>query len=117
MAGQELDSVTSVLEERGITYQIERTNGDEGNTILSQSIAARTTYNTGDILVLQVGTQSGEGDGVLPDFTGLSVQAVNSKIKELGLNLKVEGSGFAVSQSIPAGSKVNSGTEITVTFQ
>ena len=117
VAGQELDSVTSVLEERGITYQIERTNGDEGNTILSQSIAARTTYNTGDILVLQVGTQSGEGDGVLPDFTGMSVQAVNSKIKELGLNLKVEGSGFAVSQSIPAGSKVNSGTEITVTFQ
>lgn len=117
LVGQEVDQVKSLLDARGITYEIRQEEGQDGSVILSQSIDAASVYTAGEKLVLTVGDQPVTTDGTVPDFTGMSVQGVNEKVKALGMKLKVEGSGFAVSQSISAGTPAEEGREITVKFE
>lgn len=57
------------------------------------------------------------GKMIIPDFSGWSKRDVTSAAKLLGLRLKMDGEGYAVSQSIPAKSKVKSGQTITVRFE
>ena len=52
----------------------------------------------------------------VPDFSGLAVRGVADKCQELGLELKVRGSGLAVEQSPAAGSQVPAGSGVTVLF-
>ena len=47
----------------------------------------------------------------------MSIQSVNEIVTGLGLNLKVTGSGFAAEQSVAAGTAVDKGSEISVTFK
>ena len=53
---------------------------------------------------------------VMPDFSGLSIRAAAQKAAAAGLSFESEGSGTAVSQSIPANTLVEQGTSIHVTF-
>ena len=116
LTGQEKDFAVKMLEERGIKYRIDQKG--EGSTVLSQSIEAKTTYDGSAELVLEVGTPSAETASkvTVPDLTGMSIQSVNETITGLGLKLKVSGSGFAKEQSVAAGTVVDKGSEIAVTF-
>lgn len=52
----------------------------------------------------------------VPDFTGLAVRPVADQCASAGLDLVVSGSGLALEQEPPAGSKVPAGTKIQVRF-
>lgn len=58
-----------------------------------------------------------EGKVVVPDFSGKSLREAAQLASERGLSCDPEGSGYAVSQSIPANTLVDKGTSVTVTFQ
>lgn len=58
-----------------------------------------------------------EGKVVVPDFSGKSLREAAQLASERGLNCDPEGSGYAVSQNIPANTLVDKGTSVTVTFQ
>ena len=53
----------------------------------------------------------------VPDVTGMPVTEANRLLRSYGLELSVQGSGLAVSQSPPAGSQVNPTTVVAVRFQ
>jgi stage V sporulation protein D (sporulation-specific penicillin-binding protein) len=116
LVGQSLDTAKAILDEKGIPYTVSQQ--DSGTTVLSQSIAAKSAYNTGDQLELVVGTSATDHDGkvIVPDLSGLSVQSCNELLKGLGLNLKVQGSGFATEQSPAAGTSVDKNSDVTVKF-
>ena len=116
LTGQDKEFAEKILKERGIQYRIDQK--DEGNTVITQSLEAKTEYDGKTELVLEVGTPSAETASkvTIPDLTGMSIQSVNETITGLGLNLKVSGSGFAKEQSIAAGTVVDKGSEISVTF-
>ncbi len=52
----------------------------------------------------------------MPDLTGMSIKEVSQKLAELGLGMDIQGNGLARSQSLPPGSKIESGQSVTVTF-
>ncbi|WP_303104221.1 penicillin-binding protein [uncultured Mitsuokella sp.] len=58
-----------------------------------------------------------EGKVVVPDFSGKSLREAAQLASERGLSCDPEGSGYAVSQNIPANTLVDKGTSVTVTFQ
>jgi cell division protein FtsI (penicillin-binding protein 3) len=64
------------------------------------------------ILTVQV-----EGESVaLPDFRGLSKRNVLDRCVDIGIRLKAKGSGVAVFQSPPPGTRLSEGETCTVTF-
>ncbi len=64
-------------------------------------------------------TVTGQNGGriTVPDLSGMSVQKVNNILTDIGLALEIEGGGIAVRQDIAAGSVVDRGTKIKVTFE
>lgn len=57
-----------------------------------------------------------DGKVRMPDLTGMSIRDVSQKLAELGLGMDVQGNGLARSQSIAAGTPVQQGQSVTVTF-
>lgn len=116
LVGQEKNVAIRILEERGIAYSLNETG--DGNVVTEQSIEPKSVYEQGTALELTIGTTGDENNDkvTVPDLSGMSIQAVNELVTGLGLNLKVEGSGFATSQSPAAGTEVDKGSDITVTF-
>ena len=69
------------------------------------------------MLYVEGETQTGENDRVaVPDVTGMSVAAANRLLRSCGLQMRVEGSGVAVSQSPAAHERVTPTTTVTVAF-
>jgi len=60
---------------------------------------------------------SGETQGVMPDFSGKSIRQVLQMAQRLGLELKFVGSGKAVAQTPPPGQVLQGGMKGTVRFQ
>lgn len=58
-----------------------------------------------------------DGKVVVPDFAGKSMREAAQLASDRGLNCDPDGSGYAVSQSIPANTLVDKGTTVTVQFQ
>lgn len=95
----------------------------EGTEVLSQIPAAESRLPQGGTVVLYTDSNSLEDDVVeVPDLVGMSVTDVNSIASSYGLNISISGAsaaseGVSYAQSIEAGTKVNSGTVITVSFK
>ena len=53
----------------------------------------------------------------VPNLKGLSLSQAKSRLKELDLNIEVDGSGTVISQDIASGTKVEKGTIISVTLR
>lgn len=59
-----------------------------------------------------------EGDEVeVPSVIGLSMRDASAKLTDLGLRIKVQGSGLAVTQSPKEGSKIQRGSAVEVQFK
>ena len=117
LVGQNVAFAKQILNEKKIPYRIE---GSENNgKVLTQSIPANTVYDKKSEIVLTVVSDDAKNNGkvVVPDLTGKNIQETNELLKGLGLELKVNGSGFAKSQKPTAGTEVETGTDVTVTFE
>ncbi len=113
-----VDEAKAALKEKGLEIKIE---GD-GETVLGQIPQAGQSIPKGGTVVVST---TGEGivDKVsVPNVKGLSPASANKAITNAGLNIRYSGSGYdtkqgvATKQSIPAESKVEKGTVVTVEF-
>ncbi len=81
-----------------------------------QSVSYPVTYQANEgypkVISLQIEAES----VLLPDFSGLAKRSVLDRCLDLGVQLKSTGSGVAVFQSPPPGTKVPIGTTCRVTF-
>ena len=91
-----------------------------GVRVLRQLPVAGARMNAGALVMLYMaGQAAGAGDApvTVPDVSGLPVTEANRLLRSYGLELQIEGSGLAVSQSPPAGTQVNPTTRVAVRFQ
>lgn len=95
----------------------------EGDTVISQVPTAESRLPQNGTVVLYTDEASMSDDVVeVPDLTGMSVADANSTASYYNLNISIVGSnadgeGISYSQDIAVGSKVKSGTVISVNFQ
>ncbi len=118
LLGMTLGQVEEKLERYSYDVQIV---GD-GDTVLTQLPEPGTVTSVGGVVVLY--TESGEREKTkVPDFDGLTVYDASSLATANGLNLKIAGSSadewsiVAMKQDIPAGTEVDKGSLVTVTFR
>ncbi|HZJ57377.1 MAG TPA: penicillin-binding transpeptidase domain-containing protein [Clostridia bacterium] len=123
--GMALGEGYAVLDERELKYLSSDSVGTD--TIIKDQMpkpGAKVKVNTTVLLYTQEqspedpgeGPEPTEGKVIVPDLKGKSIREVNNVLVSLGLRLRIEGSGVAVSQDHPAESQVEPGTEITVEF-
>ncbi len=91
-----------------------------GDVVIDQMPAAGVHMTEQSLVMLYV---QGEQDSAaelrsgVPDVTGMSIAEANQMLRAYGLNLLVDGSGVAVSQSPAPGEEVTPTTTVTVKFQ
>ena len=70
------------------------------------------------MLYVEGEAEAAENDRVcVPDVSGMSVSAANRLLRSCGLQMRVVGSGVAVSQSPAAHTRVTPTTTVTVAFE
>jgi beta-lactam-binding protein with PASTA domain len=72
---------------------------------------------TSIILYTDEETVADPGKVAVPSLLGLGLTQARLKLTEAGLTMSAQGSGFCVSQDPPAGTLVEPGTMIRVTFR
>ncbi len=117
VTGKKLSDAKSLIENSGLKCKIV---GD-GDAVVKQSPAASQTIPTGGTVVLY--TSDEKQTVKVPDFTGKTISEANRLAAENNLNIEVAGndssnaSVVGYKQSETAGSEVEIGTVITVSFK
>lgn len=118
VTGKKISAAKSALTAEGLNYKIV---GD-GDTVISQSPSSSATIPNGGVVVLYTEKDSKKTVKV-PDFTGLTISEANAAAAEYNLNIEISGNNLSSSsvvayrQSTDAGTEVEIGTVITVTFK
>ncbi len=119
--GKTLEEAKEIVEEKGLSFEV---YGDDSDTmtIVAQTPSAGTLVQSdGQVILYTEADHAGENMVEVPDFTGMTVSACNEEIASLGLQMMYSGAAtsgtlLAGNQDIPAGSLVEPGTVITITF-
>lgn len=118
VTGEKVSSATSTLSAKGFKTKVV---GD-GDTVQSQMPEAGSKIYDGGVVVLYTGGKKSTTAKV-PDFSGMTVSAVNEAATNAGFNVSFEGASLtasgvtAYSQSEKKGTKLPLGTTITVYFR
>ncbi len=110
--GKDVSDAENIFKTFGIQYSVQ---GDSEGIVTAQS-AVQVEYQSDMIVMLTVTSQDNDSITV-PDLSGMSVQKANNILTDIGLELEIDGGGIAVKQDIAAGTVVDRGTKIKVTFE
>jgi stage V sporulation protein D (sporulation-specific penicillin-binding protein) len=114
VTGLGVDEARKALLEAGLDSVLD----GAGGRVIRQLPAAGAQMNAGALVMLYVaGPTVVDGAVTVPDLKGMPVTDANRLLKSYGLELQIEGSGLAVSQSPAAGTSVNPTTRVTVRFE
>ncbi|WP_418790571.1 stage V sporulation protein D [Phosphitispora sp. TUW77] len=111
-----LEDAQVILREAGLQARIE----GEGNWVNNQQPKAGAKIPAGSEVIIYLGQRGGdipEGqERTVPDLTGMTMREAGQLLGSLGLHLNPEGTGIAVEQNLPPGTKLKSGASVTVIF-
>ena len=116
VVGLSVSEAVSVLKEAGLGHVL----SGAGATVEGQLPAPGAGMTEGSLVMLYVEgeAEAAENDRVcVPDVSGMSVSAANRLLRSCGLQMRVVGSGVAVSQSPAARERVTPTTTVTVAFE
>jgi stage V sporulation protein D (sporulation-specific penicillin-binding protein) len=89
----------------------------QGELIVAQTPKPGAMAPHGTTIIVYTGEgQVGSDEVTVPSLDGLSLREASELLAMLGLRLESSGSGIALSQDPPAGTKVKSGSAIRVNF-
>ncbi len=115
VTGLDVDAARRALSEAGLDSVLDGTGG----LVTGQLPAPGAGMNEGALVMLYVeeGVAPNDAPVSVPDVTGLPVTQANRLLRAYGLEMEVEGSGLAVSQSPEAGENVNPTSVVRVRFE
>lgn len=112
-----LDEAQQILRESGLQARVE----GSGGWIVNQQPKAggRVKVNTQVVLYAGPATKDiPDGQEVtMPDVTGYTMREAGRLLGRLGIKMDPQGTGVAVSQKVAPGTKVKSGSAVTVIFE
>lgn len=90
--------------------------GEKNSPVVPKVKLVAATQTVGDVLQRPLRTYE-DDESVIPNFQGMSVRDVLKKARERGIELKIQGSGWAVSQAPQPGVPIRSNPFCLVSFK
>lgn len=105
---KKLDNVKSILSNNQISFQI---IGNGTKVIKQYPNKSEKITNKDKVYLI-----TNDTNYQIPNVIGLSSKEATDILKLLGVKVKLEGSGYVTNQSVPEGTSINAGMEITLSL-
>lgn len=115
--GKTVEEAVKLLKQSNLEYKIEGSNTDKKAIVQDQTPKSSALLHEKSIVILYTYKPQEEAMVKVPDVKNKSVYDATQAFKKLGLNIRVNGTGTAVSQNMDAGTKVKKGAVIEVIFR
>lgn len=113
--GSSLEDARGILEEAGLGIKTEGL----GPWVINQNPSGGMKSPPGTDVILYLGSQPAnntKNNVTMPNLKGMTMREAGQLLGHLGLQFNPVGSGIAVQQNPPPGTKIRAGTPVTITF-
>ncbi|HEX2925188.1 MAG TPA: penicillin-binding transpeptidase domain-containing protein [Ruminiclostridium sp.] len=115
--GKTVEEAVKLLKQSKLEYKIEGSDTDSKAIVQDQTPKSSALLHEKSMVILYTYKPKEEAAVTVPDVKNKSVFDATQAFKRLGINIRVNGTGTAVSQSVDAGTKVKKGAVIEVIFR
>ena len=110
--GKSIEEAKKILKDVNLEYNIE----GSGEIVTNTQPYPGYTVKEGSKITIYTGDAVDNNKVSMPDLTGLSVTSAKDILDDLGIKYSLEGDGFVIDQSIPAGEVITTGSNVRLTL-
>ena len=110
--GKSIEEAKKILKDVNLEYNIE----GSGEIVTNTQPYPGYTVKEGSKITIYTGDAVDNNKVSMPDLTGLSVTSAKDVLDGLGIKYSLEGDGFVIDQSIPAGEVITTGSNVRLTL-
>ena len=110
--GKSIEEAKKILKDVNLEYNIE----GSGESVTNTQPYPGYTVKEGTKITIYTGDAVDNNKVSMPDLTGFSVTSAEDVLDNLGLKYILEGDGFVIDQSIPAGEVITTGSNVRLTL-
>ena len=110
--GKSIEEAKKILKDVNLEYNIE----GSGEIVTNTQPYPGYTVKEGSKIPIYTGDAVDNNKVSMPDLTGLSVTSAKDVLDDLGIKYSLEGDGFVIDQSIPAGEVITTGSNVRLTL-
>ena len=110
--GKSIEEAKKILKDVNLEYNIE----GSGESVTNTQPYPGYTVKEGTKITIYTGDAVDNNKVSMPDLTGLSVTSTKDILDDLGIKYSLEGDGFVIDQSIPAGEVITTGSNVRLTL-
>ncbi|MDP4092724.1 MAG: penicillin-binding transpeptidase domain-containing protein [Bacillota bacterium] len=111
---QTVENAKRTLAQYGLDFKVEGTGGD---IVLDQLPKPDAVIPEKSVVILYTNETQKKEDVKMPDLTGQTIAQATKTLNDLGLNIKAEGVGIVVKQTVAPGAIVKKGDLIEIEFR
>ncbi|WP_242981177.1 PASTA domain-containing penicillin-binding protein [Ruminiclostridium sufflavum] len=115
--GKTVEEAIKILKQNKLEYKIEGSNKDMKAVVQAQTPKSSALLNENSLVILYTYKPESEAKATVPDVKNKSVYEATQAFKAVGLNIRINGTGTAVSQDKEAGKVITKGTVVEVMFR
>lgn len=110
--GKSIEEAKKILKDVNLEYNIE----GSGESVTNTQPYPGYTVKEGTKITIYTGDAVDNNKVSMPDLTGFSVTSAEEVLDNLGIKYILEGDGFVIDQSIPAGEVITTGSNVRLTL-
>ena len=110
--GKSIEEAKKILKDVNLEYNIE----GSGEIVTNTQPYPGYTVKEGTKITIYTGDAVDNNKVSMPELTGLSVTSAKDILDDLGIKYSLEGDGFVIDQSIPAGEVITTGSNVRLTL-
>ena len=110
--GKSIEEAKKILKDVNLEYNIE----GSGEIVTNTQPYPGYTVKEGSKITIYTGDAVDNNKVSMPDLIGLSVTSAKDILDDLGIKYSLEGDGFVIDQSIPAGEVITTGSNVRLTL-
>jgi beta-lactam-binding protein with PASTA domain len=115
--GYNVEKAAQKIVSYGLNYEIEGSTAGEDVTIMYQYPESGTKIAKDGVIILYTYVPDSKMTVRIPYLVGKEKSYVIKTLKDLGLNINSDGDGSCISVQYPAGTYVEKGTIVDITFR